>query len=86
MVTVDSVTDYATWSIALDGQGLATLTAANGGRNTLLYNSQSGNERFSCYANTGNTTKEVLIFHKAGTPATPVTQYDALGLYLGKQE
>ena len=86
LVTVDSVTDYATWSIALDGQGLATLTAANGGRNTLLYNSQSGNERFSCYANTGNTTKEVLIFHKAGTPATPVTQYDALGLYLGKQE
>lgn len=86
LVTVDSVTDYATWSIALDGQGLATLTAANGGRNTLLYNSQSGNERFSCYANTGTTTKEVLIFHKAGTPATPVTQYDALGLYLGKQE
>ena len=36
LVTVDSVTDYATWSIALDGQGLATLTAANGGRNTLL--------------------------------------------------
>ena len=28
----------------------------------------------------------MLIFHKAGTPAVPVTQYNALGLYLGKQE
>ena len=40
----------------------------------------------SCYANTGATMKEVLIFHKGGTPAVPVTQYSALGLYLGTQE
>ena len=86
LVTVSSATDYATWSIALDAQGLATLTAANGARNTLLYNSQSGSERFSCYSATSTYTKEVLLFHKAGTPATPVTQYDALGLYLGNQE
>lgn len=86
LLTVDNVTDFATWSIVLDADGLATIKAAAGARNTLLYNSQSGTERFSCYANTGNTTKEVLIYHKLGAPATPVTQYDVLGVYLGKQE
>ena len=86
LLTVDNVTDFATWSIVLDVDGLATIKAAAGARNTLLYNSQSGTERFSCYANTSNNTKEVLIYHKLGAPATPVTQYDALGVYLGKQE
>lgn len=86
LLTVNSVTDNATWTISLDSNGLASLTALAGSRNLLLYNSQSGYERFSCYANTGNYTKEVLIFHKGGTPAVPVTQYSALGLYLGTQE
>lgn len=86
LLTADSVTDYATWTISVDENGLASLTALAGARNRLLYNSQSGFERFSCYANTGATMKEVLIFHKGGTPAVPVTQYSALGLYLGKQE
>lgn len=84
LLTVDSITEYATWTISIADNGIATVKAAAGARNLLLYNSQA--TRFSCYANTGTTTKEVLIFHKAGTPATPVTQYDALGLYLGKQE
>lgn len=84
LLTVDSITEYATWTISIADNGIATVKAAAGARNLLLYNSQA--TRFSCYANTGPTTKEVLIFHKAGTPATPVTQYDALGLYLGKQE
>ena len=86
LLTADSVTDYATWTISVDENGLASLTALAGARNRLLYNSQSGFERFSCYANTGATMKEVLIFHKGGTPAVPVTQYSALGLYLGTQE
>lgn len=84
LLTVDSITEYATWTISIADNGIATVKAAAGARNLLLYNSQA--TRFSCYANTGTTTKEVLIFHKAGTPATPVTQYDALGVYLGKQE
>ena len=70
----------------MDTDGLATLTASAGERNTLMYNSQSGNERFSCYMGASTYVKEVLIFHKAGTPAVPVTQYSALGLYLGNQE
>lgn len=86
LLTVNSVTDYATWAISVEANGLATIQAAAGSRNLLLYNSQSGIERFSCYANTGTTMKQVLIFHKGGTPAVPVTQYSALGLYLGKQE
>ena len=84
LLTMDAVTEYATWTISIADNGIATVKAAAGARNLLLYNSQA--TRFSCYANTGTTTKEVLIFHKAGTPATPVTQYDALGLYLGKQQ
>lgn len=86
LLTVDSVTDNATWSISVDTDGLATLKASAGERNTLMYNSQSGNERFSCYMGASTYVKEVLIFHKAGTPAVPVTQYSALGLYLGNQE
>lgn len=86
LVTVESVTDYATWTISMNADGLATLRALAGDRNTLLYNSQIGSERFSCYAGTSSNVKEVLLFHKAGAPATPVTQYNALGLYLGSQE
>lgn len=86
LVTIASVTDYATWTISVTDAGLATVKAAAGARNQLLYNSQSGSQRFCCYANTGNNTKEVLIFRKAATPAEPVTQYNDLGLYLGKQQ
>ena len=86
LLTVESVTDYATWTISTDSYGLATLKAAAGTRNTLMYNSQGGSERFSCYAGTSSNVKEVLLFHKSGTPATPVTQYTDLGLYLGAQE
>jgi len=86
LVTIASVTDYATWTISVTDAGLATVKAAAGARNQLLYNSQNGSQRFCCYANTGNNTKEVLIFRKAATPAEPVTQYNELGLYLGKQQ
>ncbi len=86
LVTIASVTDYATWTISITDAGLATVKAAAGARNQLLYNSQNGSQRFCCYANTGNNTKEVLIFRKAATPAEPVTQYNELGLYLGKQQ
>lgn len=84
--TVNAVTDYATWTISVTNAGLATVKAAAGARNQLLYNSQRGNERFSCYANTSVNTKEVLLFRKASAPAEPVTQYNELGLYLGKQQ
>ena len=86
LVTIASVTDYATWTISVTDAGLATVKAAAGARNQLLYNSQNGSQRFCCYANTGNNTKEVLIFRKASTPAELVTQYNELGLYLGKQQ
>lgn len=86
LVTIASVTDYATWTISVTDTGLATVKAAAGARNQLLYNSQSGNERFSCYAAISTNAKEVLIFRKASTPAEPVTQYNELGLYLGKQQ
>lgn len=86
LVTVDAVTGYATWTISITDDGLATIKAASGTRNTLLYNSQSGNERFSCYGSTGTSTKEVLVFRKASTPAVPVTQFSELGCYLGKKE
>ena len=86
LVTLASVTDYATWTISVTEAGLATVKAAAGARNSLLYNNQRGNERFSCYANTGTYAKESLIFRKVSTPAEPVTQYSELGLYLGKQQ
>lgn len=86
LLTVDAVTDYATWTISVTEAGLASVVASAGSRTMLLYNSQSGSERFSCYAGTGNNTKEVLIFRKAATPAEPVTQYSELGLYLGSRQ
>lgn len=86
LVTVGTTTQYATWTFSVTDAGLATVKAAAGARNQLLYNSQNGSQRFCCYANTGNNTKEVLIFRKATTPAEPVTQYNDLGLYLGKQQ
>lgn len=86
LLTVDAVTDYATWTISVTEAGLASVVASAGSRTMLLYNSQSGNERFSCYAGTGNNTKEVLIFRRASTPAVPVTQYSELGLYLGSRQ
>ncbi len=83
-----SDSDYAKWSISIDGDGIATVMANSGSRKQMRYNYNDGDPRFSCYGSTTSVSTEVLIFRKDSAPANPeyVTQYDQIGLYLGTQE
>lgn len=83
--TISSVTDYAKWSISINGDGDATVLAQSGSRNQLRYNYNSGSPRFSCYGSSTSLKTEVRFYRKGGAPANPeyVTQYDQPGLYLG---
>lgn len=51
------------WTITIDAEGNATImpTASSEGRQ-LLFNSNSGQERFSCYKAANNTNKNVVIY------------------------
>lgn len=51
------------WTITIDASGNATITptTSSEGRN-LLFNSNSGQERFSCYKTANSTNKNVSIF------------------------
>lgn len=83
-----SDSDYAKWSISIDGDGIATVMANSGSRNQMRYNYNDGDPRFSCYGSSTSVSTEVLIFRRGSASADPeyVTQYDKEGLYLGTQE
>ncbi|MBP5483878.1 MAG: fimbrillin family protein [Bacteroidales bacterium] len=90
LLTSDTVTDNATWTISVADDGKATITASAGEATIIRYNPNTGNgdPLFSCYKSTSSIQNPVFIFRKDSTPANPeyVTQYDKEGLYLGTQE
>ena len=53
---------YASWTISIDADGIATIYAANGGRNYMRYN--SGNNIFSCYQ--VGSQKDIYLFERVG--------------------
>lgn len=83
--TISSVTDYAKWSISINGDGDATVKAQSGSRNQMRYNYNNGSPRFSCYGSSTSLKTEVRFYRKSSVPANPeyVTQWDQPGLYLG---
>lgn len=86
LVTSDTVTDNATWSISVANDGRATITAAAGSSTIIRFNTDY--TIFNCYTSGSSVQGQVYIFRKDTVPVNPeyVTQYDKEGLYLGTQE
>ena len=85
LVTVDSKTKNATWTISIKNNGVATITAGDGGRNILRFNpnTNNGNPLFACYK---SGQEDVVIFRKGAAAAAPVdedplTANRAFGIY-----
>ena len=81
LLTVETVTANATWTISIADDGNATIAASDGDRNVIRYNNSSGNSLFSCYAASSNQ-QAVAIYRRMSEPAAPVTDYSELGCYL----
>lgn len=88
LVTNNSVNNYSTWTISIDGTtGAATITAGAGSSTIIRFNPNNNSPLFSCYASNSSIQNPVFIYRKSSVPANPtyVTQHNQLGLYLGNQ-
>ena len=73
--------DNAKWTIAFDGEGVATITAqGTNEHNVMRYNPNSGSPLFACYANNSTTGTLVTIYKKE----TPTKDLIRGGLSNGK--
>lgn len=82
--SVSSITDNASWSVSIDGDGLAAIQAQAGSSRFLCYNTQ--NPRFSCYTTPG-TQKPVSIYRRTASSGVstsdPLLDQSEYGCYLG---
>ena len=66
----------AKWTISIDGEGVATITAqGTNSHNLMRYNPNSGSPLFNCYTSSSTTGTLVTIYKKA-TPAKDVIRGD----------
>ena len=84
--THETLSDYAKWTVSIAPDGTATVMALAGDYNHLRYNYNDGSPRFSCYGANTSLETEVKLYRMETEPATPVTQYDNLGIYLGNSQ
>lgn len=88
LVTNNSVNNYSTWTISINGTtGAATITAGAGSSTIIRFNPNGNSPLFSCYASNSSIQNPVFIYRKGSVPADPVyvTQHSQPGLYLGSQ-
>lgn len=83
LLTSETITENATWTISIASSGDATIQALGGSRNLLRFNSNNGSPLFSCYS---SGQDPVAIYRKPGGPVTPVTEYSTIGCYLGSTQ
>lgn len=68
--------ENAKWTIAFDGEGVATITAQGANeRNLMRYNPNSGSPLFACYASS-STTGTLVTIYKKEAPAADYTRDD----------
>ena len=85
--TATSVSAYSSWTISIDGNGLATIIAKSGARKYLRYN--SNNPRFSCYLDDSiANTHTPSIYRRSGSSGgvsadDPMLQRTNYGCWLG---
>lgn len=66
--------ENAKWTIAFDGEGVATITAqGTNSHNVMRYNPNSGSPLFACYTNVSTTGTLVTIYKKVVPVVTPET-------------
>ena len=87
LVNVNSVNDYASWDIEIDGSGLAILEAQDGSRKYMLYNNSS--PRFTCYDSPDKSgMSKVSLYRRSGggsgtSAEDPMLSKTEYGCYLG---
>lgn len=80
LLTVDTLSDFARWTIEVSDDGTALIKSLDGSRNWLCYNTRD--MRFCCYLATTSHVVTVTLYHKPAK-AKSITDWEAPGVYLG---
>lgn len=80
LLTVETLSDYARWTIEVADDGTAVVKSLEGSRNRLCYNMRD--MRFCCYLSSSSNIVDVLLYHKPAV-AKSITDNEDPGIYLG---
>ena len=80
LLTVETPSDYARWTIEVADDGTAVIKSLEGSRNQLCYNMRD--MRFCCYLSSTANVVEVTLYHKPARPKSVTDNADP-GIYLG---
>lgn len=83
LITIDSKTDNARFSIDIASDGIAQVKASSGARNIIMFNQNGYSPLFACYA---SGQKDIVLFRRDTGSGTviedPLTENEVFGAYL----
>lgn len=80
LLTVETLSDYARWTIEVADDGTAVIKSLEGSRNRLCYNMRD--MRFCCYLSSSSNIVDVALYHKPAVGKS-ITDNEDPGIYLG---
>ena len=80
LLTVETLSECAQWTIEVDPSGVATVKSLGGTRNLLCYNTHD--MRFCCYLTDSDKVNKVTLYYKPSNEKT-VQDNEVPGVYLG---
>ena len=80
LLTVETLSDYARWTIEVADDGTAVIKSLEGSRNRLCYNMRD--MRFCCYLSSSSNIVDVVLYHKPAVSKS-ITDNEDPGIYLG---
>lgn len=80
LLTVETLSDYARWTIEVADDGTAVIKSLEGSRNRLCYNMRD--MRFCCYLSSSSNIVDVVLYHKPAVGKF-ITDNEDPGIYLG---
>lgn len=80
LLTVETLSDYARWTIEVADDGTAVVKSLEGSRNRLCYNMRD--MRFCCYLSSSSNIVDVVLYHKPAVGKS-ITDNEDPGIYLG---
>lgn len=80
LLTVETLSDYARWTIEVADDGTAVVKSLEGSRNRLCYNMRD--MRFCCYLASSSNIVDVVLYHKPAVGKS-ITDNEDPGIYLG---
>lgn len=80
LLTVETLSDYARWTIEVADDGTAVVKSLEGSRNRLCYNMRD--MRFCCYLSSSSNIVDGVLYHKPAVGKS-ITDNEDPGIYLG---